>query len=100
MSSMPYQLDMPVYENWRYAMGCERFILCGRNEEHVDRMIMRLIETIPETQVLRVHPIGFRPAHPVPVGRYFAECHVEEDKQPWLLSLYMCNYKGRYKKEK
>lgn len=100
MSSMPYQLDMPVYENWRYAMGCERFILCGRSEEHIMRMIAKLIETVPDTSVLRVHPIGLRPAHPIPVGRYFVECCVDDEKPYDYLSLYKWNFKGKYKKEK
>ena len=90
MSSTPYQLGIPVYDNPVYALGCDNFVLEGRSIGHCIKMLNKLKEKTKKSKFIQYYPIGIRPAHPVPVARYFMEVEVIDDKELYrnAVSLY------------
>lgn len=100
MSSAPYVVsrnsNMPVYNRWEYAMGCEDFILKAKDKKNCDRMIDKLLVNIPNDRYLFVYDMGLHPDQPVPVARYFVECHVSDNKDTFFANSVL--YQGRFVK--
>ena len=86
MSSMPFCLGVPVVDKLMPRDGT--VVLRAKNQEHARREIGRLLSILTTKDVVKVHPIGLRPDHPIPVAMYFEEVRVEIGKaEEWQRSI-------------
>ena len=95
MSSSVYSMGMPVYQTPTYALGCELFILEGRSKEQVMKKLKYILKKTSASKSIAVHDIGYRPGKPVPIARYFVECHLLSNSLASKVNAYWWTcYKG------
>lgn len=75
MSSTPFCLGIPVVDHLLPKDGS--VILRTANKEEVQLELNKLQKTLTTKDLIKVHPIGYRPDHPVPISKYFIEVSVQ-----------------------
>ena len=75
MSSTPFCLGVPVVDRLPLTEGC--YVLRADTSEQLFKRVRRYQQMItPEDEIL-VREIGYRPDHPVPLRKFFAEVIVK-----------------------
>lgn len=80
MSSMPYNLGVPVYDNSVYARGCDSFVLKAETPAKLHKLLLEVAADLPDTFMIKGHLIGQHPDKPVPRPMWFMEVAVRDKK--------------------
>ena len=75
MSSLPQCMSARIVDDWREAIGEDRFVLRARNQIASTEVLEDFIAHTPTDKDVRTTYLGYRPDSPVPIARYF--CLVE-----------------------
>ena len=82
MSSYPFKSGVPVLNNTLYSFP-DHFFLRSTDKAASDEKIRRLKRKLPIGVKMRIHEVGFRPDHPVPVAMYFCEVFLIGRRREW-----------------
>lgn len=78
MSSMPFQLGIPVVDV--PPVNAESFILRSKDQEEMKEKLFRMRRLYGKNDIIKVCYMGYRPDRPVPTATYFAEIAIERGK--------------------
>ena len=91
MSSTPFCLGLPVVNDIPLQGGS--YVLRTKNEAELSQAIQKLQKNLSKNDLIKIYYIGYRPDHPIPVGRFFAEIYVGiGEAEGWQYGLGLWNH--------
>ena len=101
MSSTPFCLGLPVVDDLEPKNGS--VVLRSKDEQELLMKLQKVLNELTQNDVVRMHPIGYRPNVPIPTTRYFAEVQISIGKaqsyEPSWIDLWCWTARGSQKQE-